>query len=49
MDFTAVTDALNEAQSLADRLYLAEDADSLLEAEGFVRTGDGWMTERADI
>ncbi len=36
-------EALFAAQNLSDRLYCAEDAESLLTQAGFSREQDGWM------
>lgn len=38
-------EALSRVQNLTQRLYAAEDAEALLEAEGFGRTGDGWTLD----
>lgn len=44
-------EALAEAQSLADRLYLSCDPETLLTGDGFICAEDGWTLsrERYDI
>ena len=39
----ALTQALNEAQNVADRLYTAEDAEKALSEMGFEKQGEAWQ------
>lgn len=39
----ALTVALNEAQSVADRLYTAGDPEAALKEMGFEKEGDNWL------
>ena len=43
-----ITVSLAEAQNIADQLYAAEDAGSLLESLGFVRQETGWVFTAED-
>ena len=38
----ALTQALNEAQNVADRLYTAKDAEAALKEMGFEKAGEDW-------
>ncbi len=40
-----ITDALSEAQNVADRLYAAEDPEELLGSLGFIKQDDLWVRE----
>ena len=41
----ALTQALNEAQNVADRLYTAKDADAALAEMGFEKAGEIWTKQ----
>lgn len=43
-----ITVSLAEAQNIADQLYAAEDAGSLLESLGFIRQETGWVLTADD-
>ena len=49
MESERISRAMLEAQDLADRLYAAEDTETLLSSLGFTHTGGQWILEQDEM